>query len=88
MERLGRNLKKVHAKSKNLKIELKKVISIGLQLVDRLELLHSQGLVHKDLKPANVCFGLGNSEDPSSDNSKILYLIDYGLTQKVSEKKK
>ena len=50
-------------------------------MVDRLEILHSVGLIHRDLKPANVCLGLENPEDPSQDKSNTLYLIDYGLTK-------
>lgn len=43
------------------------------QLVVRLHFMHEMLLVHRDVKPANLCFGLG-------DDRNLLYLIDFGLT--------
>ena len=45
MEKLGKSLKKVHSNWKNSKMDLKNVLNIGLQLVDRLETMHNVGLV-------------------------------------------
>jgi serine/threonine protein kinase len=47
------------------------VMQIGVQAIDRLERLHSFGLVHRDLKPDNVMIG--------SERGRDLYLIDFGL---------
>lgn len=60
---------------------LKHVIQIALQLIDRLEALHSVGLIHRDLKPANMVIGLENPEDHIEDQSNTIYLIDFGLTK-------
>lgn len=49
---------------------------IGLQLLQRLEILHNLNYVHRDLKPANILIGRSKS-----DWTKI-YLIDYGLAKK------
>lgn len=57
---------------------------IAIQLVDRLEVLHSCNLIHRDIKPANIVFGVENHNDPSLDDSNTLYLIDYGLTKEAS----
>jgi casein kinase I family protein HRR25 len=49
MEKLGKCLKKVHNNCKSGKMDLKTVINVGLQLVDRLEVLHSVNLVSTTL---------------------------------------
>jgi serine/threonine protein kinase len=56
---------------------LKVVLMIGIQLLDRIKTFHSLGLVHGDIKPANIMFGKGNKKH-------TLYLIDYGLSKKES----
>ena len=45
MEKLGRCLKKVHSLCKNNKMELKTVLNIGMQIIERLEALHLIGMV-------------------------------------------
>jgi len=45
MERLGTSLKKMHSLCKNSKMDLKNVIKIAIQLIERLQILHGAGLV-------------------------------------------
>ena len=45
MEKLGKWLKKVHTSWKRGKMKVDRVVDIGLQIVDRLEVLHKAGLV-------------------------------------------
>ena len=63
MELLGSSLKEV----KNSNIE-----SICIQIINRLELIHSKQLIHRDVKPENFLFGISKNED-------ILYIIDFGF---------
>lgn len=47
---------------------------IGLQVLDRLEGLHSCGVIFRDVKPENFLFGINGKEN-------YLYMIDLGLSK-------
>ena len=51
------------------------VLNLGLQMLNRLEWLHSKNFVHRDLKPENILIGQGKK-------SNIAYLIDLGLAKR------
>ena len=55
------------------KFTLSDICQIGIQCLDRIELVHSKGIIHCDIKPENFTIGL---KDPY-----IIYLIDFGLCQ-------
>ncbi|KAL4493420.1 hypothetical protein ABPG72_007428 [Tetrahymena utriculariae] len=61
------------------KFSAKSVALIGLQLIERLEFLHKCYYIHRDIKPDNVCIGLGK-------NSKTLYLIDFAFSKRFIQK--
>ena len=88
MERLGPSLKDIRDQITK-RFSLKNVLMIGIQLVSfeflviliklwRLKAMHDLGYIHRDLKPANIMIGLGKKE-------RTVYLIDFGLTKKISE---
>lgn len=56
------------------RFSLKTVLMLVDQLLDRLEYIHSKGIVYRDVKPNN--FVLGGRE-----GSEILYVVDFGLAQ-------
>ena len=43
-------------------------------MITLIEYLHSRGILHRDLKPDNLCMGVGH-------NCHKLYLIDFGLSK-------
>lgn len=47
------------------------IVSIGVQLIDRLQTMHERDFVHMDIKPDNIMIGPGHGN--------VLYLIDFGL---------
>ena len=47
------------------------ICQIAIQCLDRLEIVHSKGIIHCDIKPENFVIGL---KDPN-----VIYLIDFGL---------
>ena len=70
---LGDNLEYIFtSKSKNLNI--KDVCMVFIQLLDRLEYVHSKYVIHRDLKPENIMIDL--------ESKKIIYLIDFGMAKK------
>lgn len=62
---------KSHGKS----FGLSTVLKIGVQILNRLEILHAKNIVHCDLKPENVVVGYNDSSN--------LYLIDYGFSTEI-----
>jgi serine/threonine protein kinase len=74
MELLGRNLEE-RLRACEGQLEAPSVALIGEQVVNRLEYLHSKGIVHCDIKPENFMFGVG-------PRVHHLYLIDFGLSKR------
>jgi serine/threonine protein kinase len=76
MTKLGMNLKEV-MKSLNVKqLELKTVVQIGIQIIDRLQALHELGYIYCDLKLDNIMIG---SKSYNSLESSKIYLVDLGV---------
>ena len=70
-ELLGNPLSKIIGK-----LNFQNALNIGIQIIERIQLFHSLGLIHRDIKPDNFLFGLNET------NKNILYLIDYGFAKK------
>ncbi len=64
-------------KSKNNKQEfrLKNTYMLALQMINRLEYIHSKNIIHRDIKPDNFVLGRG-------EKCKNLYILDFGLAKK------
>jgi serine/threonine protein kinase len=60
-------------------LSLRRIMSIGLQILDRLEDLHSLGYVHCDLKPENFLLDIYRDRNHESAHGyQQVYLIDMG----------
>jgi hypothetical protein len=73
MELLGPSLQKSCENSKPFSLEI--AVSLTINMLKRLECIHKKGLIHRDVKPDNFLFGLG-------EKSKQLHLIDFGFCKK------
>lgn len=73
MELLGASLSSFKRNDiQNLSLPSSMVRKVGIQIIDRLQQLHASGLIHRDIKPDNLLFGIGRK-------SHIVHLIDFGF---------
>lgn len=76
MEQLGPSLECLLRHCNRL-LSLKTTFMIALQLLTRLEYIHSQSFLHRDVKPGNFLV--------DRDTSTCIYAIDFGLAKKYRE---
>jgi serine/threonine protein kinase len=74
MDKLGSSLEDLFQKSK-CKFSLKTVCMLGIEMIRRVQFLHSKNFIHRDIKPDNFLVGLGK-------NANTIFMIDYGLSKK------
>ena len=68
---LGENLKSLFKLNNH---NIKDLCMVTIQILERIEYVHSKNLIHRDIKPENFLVG-------NPDKSTI-YLIDFGLSKK------
>ena len=77
-ELLGKSLNQMFIEN-NFKFSLKDICLISIQLIERIELIHSKTLIHRDIKPENFLIGY--------KNPNIIYLTEFGLCAKFCSSK-
>ena len=60
-------------------ISITDICLIGMQILDRLEWIHSKDLLYRDIKPENFLMGI--------DDPNVIYIIDFGLCKKYRSSK-
>ena len=58
------------------KFSAKTILMIAIQCLDRLEFIHNNGIIHRDIKPDNFLIGSTSATKP------LIYLVDYGLSKR------
>lgn len=74
LELLGPNLASLF-KHMDKHFEMRTIIQIALQALDRIQHVHSNYYIHRDIKPQNFMFGIKNKQT-------TLYIADFGLAKK------
>ena len=74
MELLGPSLENLF-QSNNKKFSIKTTCMLGIQMIDRIEYIHSRKIIHRDIKPDNFTIGKGKK-------SHIVFILDFGLAKK------
>ena len=77
-ELLGNNLMQIKHSIK--RFSLKDIVMMGIQIMDRIEYVHSKNIIHRDIKPEN--FVVGYNDDTT------LYIIDFGISKKYRSNRK
>ena len=75
-ELLGPNLEDLFVYC-DRRFSIKTRLMIMDQLLSRLEVLHSKGIVHQDVKPQNCLLGSGTK-------GNIVYMTDFGLSREYT----
>jgi len=78
IDHLGQSLEDLRIQCGGI-LSLKTTLLLGIQMIERMELLHSHGIVHRDVKPDNFLLGI-------EDNKNLLYVIDFGLAKRYMTK--
>ncbi|KAJ7601082.1 CK1/CK1 protein kinase [Mycena floridula] len=72
---LGPSLDSLFRKSGKETMDLRSVCCIAMQLIARLEFMHSRGVLHRDIQLGNCTIGL-------PPNEETIYMIDFGFSKR------
>lgn len=78
MKILGDSLETLFKKS-NRNFPPKTILMIGIQILERIQYIHSKDFIHRDIKPDNFLIG------KDADSNKV-FMIDFGLAKKYRHK--
>ena len=73
MELLGSSLESIMKEYKK-QFGLPTIMTLGYQMLNLIEYIHSKSLLHRDVKPDNFVLGVKEKKD-------LLYIIDFGLAK-------
>ncbi|KAI5279603.1 Casein kinase I isoform delta-A, partial [Ascosphaera acerosa] len=77
MDSLGPSLEDLFNFCKR-QFSLRTVCLLALQLLTRLEFVHSRSIIHRDIKPDNFLMGRG-------PDSRTVYVVDFGLSKRFRD---
>jgi serine/threonine protein kinase len=82
MDLLGPSLDKFF-KICGKKFNLETTVLFGIEMINRIEYMHSKGYLHRDIKPNNFLLGKLSRNKICEDNT--MYIVDFGLSKSYLE---
>jgi serine/threonine protein kinase len=76
MDLLGPSLDKFF-KTCDKRLNLQTTLNIGIQMIERIEYVHSHKILHRDIKPNNFLLGRFNKRF----DDDTVYIVDFGLSK-------
>ncbi|KAI0300390.1 kinase-like domain-containing protein [Russula brevipes] len=80
MDLLGNSLDRLYRKMGKNVMDLRSACSIAIQLISRLEFMHSRGVLHRDVQLGNCVVGL-------EPRRETIYMIDFGFAKRYLDHK-
>jgi len=80
MDLLGQSLENLFTYCRR-KFTIKTAVMVGIQMIERLEFLHKNNFIHRDIKPDNFLIGLRKRDQ------HIVHMIDFGLAKRYKDAK-
>jgi serine/threonine protein kinase len=78
MDLLGPSLDKFF-KISDKKLTLETTVNFGIEMINRIEYVHSKNYLHRDIKPNNFLLGKYDKNFDKIDNT--VYIVDFGLSK-------
>lgn len=75
MDLLGSSLDRLYRKSGKNMMDLRSACSLAIQLISRLEFMHSRGVLHRDIQLGNCVIGRESKQE-------MIYMIDFGFAKR------
>ena len=79
MEKLDQEDLEKKFQNSNRDFSMKTLLMLADQMIENIEIIHAEGLLHNDLKPNNMSMGI------DAKNSSQLYIIDFGMYESWQE---
>ena len=51
---------------------------MGIEMITAIQYVHERGIIHRDIKPDNMCLSLNSSK------SNKIFLVDFGLAYRYT----
>lgn len=64
------------------KFSTKTVVQVGKQMIRRIELIHENNLIYRDVKPDNFLIG-----KPDTPDANMVYIVDFGMAKQYRDPK-
>ncbi|KAI0317508.1 kinase-like domain-containing protein [Amylostereum chailletii] len=77
---LGSSLDSLYRRNGKAPMDMRSVLSIAVQVISRLQFMHSRGVLHRDVQLGNTTVGL-------RPNEQTLYMIDFGFSKRYIDPK-